>query len=136
MLNEYAAQWKSRFQSSVSAGLSGGSHRVGHGATAWSLPSDAEELRQPQDGAIDTRARVAEIRPHLNRAFLNEPEDARLTGGTRSLGRRLLGLNVMTAARAVAGAAQAVVPQLAVPQLSVARAVPARVKTAGEAQVA
>jgi hypothetical protein len=32
---------------------------------------------------------------------LNEPEDARLTGGTRSLARRLLGLNVLAAYKKV-----------------------------------
>jgi hypothetical protein len=64
-------------------------------------------LRQPQDGAGDPRM-VAEIAdagalqqgPRLNgratRMQLNEPEDARLTGGTRSLMRRVMGLNVTT----------------------------------------
>ena len=58
---------------------------------------EAEELPQPQDGAA-MRALAAELSvPSLRNAFgrFREPEDARLTGGTRSLGRRLLGLNVI-----------------------------------------
>ena len=49
----------------------------------------AEELGQPQDGARfdDASASAAGIGSR-------EPEDARLTGGTRSLMRRVLGLNV------------------------------------------
>lgn len=131
MLNQYVAQWKSKFERSGNATPSGQSRRVGHGATAWSLPTDTETLRQPQDGAIDTRSRVAEIRSHMNRAFLNEPEDARITGGTRSLSRRLMGLNVTVPAKAVQQIAA-----LAVPQLARGRALPGRVPSADEAQVA
>ncbi len=66
-------------------------------ATFSSRP--AEELGQPQDGAIpasmavtssDLKSREPESREPESR----EPEDARLTGGTRSLMRRVLGLNV------------------------------------------
>jgi hypothetical protein len=44
------------------------------------------------------------IDSHLHSNLLNEPEDARLTGGTRSLTRRLLGLNIMTVSRKTAAA--------------------------------
>src|ERR1700753_1100906 len=57
----------------------------------------AEQLWQPQDGAQDLDTQVSEMTSRRQRgafARLNEPEDAGLTGMTRSLGRRLLGLNV------------------------------------------
>ena len=50
---------------------------------------------QPQDGAVDTRTRLASIRSHQHSDGFHEAEDALLTGGTRSLDRRLLGLNVL-----------------------------------------
>ncbi|MGA7156622.1 MAG: hypothetical protein WBY53_07245 [Acidobacteriaceae bacterium] len=62
---------------------------------AWSLPFAEQTLIQPQDGAVDTRTRLANIRSHQHSDVLHESEDARLTGGTRSLDRRLLGLNVL-----------------------------------------
>lgn len=68
-----------------------------HGGTAWSTPFSERSLRQPQDGAGERRTRLAIINSHLLTNLLNEPEDAGLTGGTRSLTRRLLGLNVITA---------------------------------------
>ncbi len=74
------------------------SRNGGHGGTAWSLPfAEAAEagMMQPQDGAVDTRTRLANISSHQHSDGLHEPEDARLTGGTRSLDRRLLGLNVL-----------------------------------------
>jgi hypothetical protein len=73
--------------------------RVGHGSIAWSVPSAETALCQPQDGAFDPRKRgleradVQEIGPRAPRLG-SEPEDARLTGGTRSLSRRVMGLNV------------------------------------------
>jgi hypothetical protein len=73
-----------------------GSHRTGHGGTAWASASSSigeVKLYQPQDGAADTRSRVADIASRM-RKMAGEPEDARLTGGTRSLMRRLSGLNV------------------------------------------
>ena len=70
--------------------------RNGHGGLAWSLPLGDKMMRQPQDGAQDKRRRIAVMNSHLHSNLLNEPEDARLTGGTRSLTRRLLGLNVGT----------------------------------------
>ncbi len=71
----------------------------GRGEAAWSMRADARQLRQPQDGAPDSRARVATLRPKTLIGVLQEPEDATLTGGTRSLKRRLLGLNVEIAHR-------------------------------------
>lgn len=65
-----------------------------HGGTAWSVPFSERSLCQPQDGAAERRKSLAIINSHLLTNLLNEPEDARLTGGTRSLTRRLLGLNV------------------------------------------
>jgi hypothetical protein len=69
--------------------------RGGHGGTAWSKPFTEPGMIQPQDGAVDTRTRLASIRSHQHSDALHEAEDARLTGGTRSLDRRLLGLNVL-----------------------------------------
>jgi len=85
-------RWTSRFES--------GSRRVGHGGTAWASKSG---LVQPQDGVTELRdctSRITDISKRLQLAALGgpaltEPEDARLTGGTRSLVRRLLGLNIM-----------------------------------------
>jgi len=82
------------------------SRRVGHGGTAWSTDAN---LLQPQDGAVDdgaaVRSRVTDISTKLQAAAfgaaaLAEPEDARITGGTRSLMRRVLGLNVRPTAKA------------------------------------
>jgi hypothetical protein len=66
-----------------------------HGGTPWSLPFAEAGMMQPQDGAVDAGMRLANIRSHQHSDGLHEPEDARLTGGTRSLDRRLLGLNVL-----------------------------------------
>lgn len=73
--------------------------RRGHGGLAWSLPLGEPEMRQPQDGAVEKRKRLAMIDAKLHSNVLNEPEDARLTGGTRSLTRRLMGLNVTAVTR-------------------------------------
>jgi hypothetical protein len=64
-------------------------------------------MKQPQDGAGDQaelKSRVTDIGTRLEMvafgpAMLVEPEDARITGGTRSLMRRLLGLNIMPRVR-------------------------------------
>ena len=72
-----------------------------HGGTAWSVPFSEKNLRQPQDGSAQKRKRLAMIGSQLHTNLLNEPEDAGLTGGTRSLTRRLLGLNVTTKRRVV-----------------------------------
>jgi hypothetical protein len=83
----------------------------GHGGTAWSLPFAEAGMMQPQDGAAENRSRVSSMRPHQNIDGLHEPEDARLTGGTRSLDRRLLGLNVLqTYVKRTATAVKAVKP--------------------------
>jgi hypothetical protein len=66
-----------------------------------SLSGGMDPLRQPQDGALRLRAesaRVSSIEAYLPGGSLLEPEDARLTGSTRSLRRRLLGLNLAAAA--------------------------------------
>jgi hypothetical protein len=75
--------------------------RVGQGHSAWSLPRGLNVLRQPQDGAP---AVVLNSLAATQRNVLSEPDDARLTGGTRSLSRRLLGLNVTSAPRKVVAA--------------------------------
>jgi hypothetical protein len=70
-------------------------HRIAHGGMAWAPTTAATDVKlyQPQDGAVEPRGRVADIASRL-RKMAGEPEDARLTGGTRSLMRRLSGLNV------------------------------------------
>jgi len=72
-------------------------------------------LLQPQDGAFDSRdqqARVTDIGKRqqvaaFGAAALVEPEDARLTGGSRTLVRRLLGLNITPRVRPVGVIAKA-----------------------------
>jgi hypothetical protein len=71
--------------------------RNNHGGFAWTAADRAENLHQPQDGAQE---RAAAYTPISKKTMLREPEDARLTGGTRSLMRRVMGLNV-TALRKV-----------------------------------
>ena len=73
--------------------------RRGHGGLAWSLPLSEPSMRQPQDGTAERRMHLAMIDAKLHSNVLNEPEDAKLTGGTRSLTRRLMGLNVTAATR-------------------------------------
>ncbi|HEY4355691.1 MAG TPA: hypothetical protein VGN16_08095 [Acidobacteriaceae bacterium] len=71
-----------------------GPRHTGPGSVAWPA---AEELWQPQDGALNTETQISamtSLRQRGSFAKLNEPEDAGLTGMTRSLGRRLLGLNI------------------------------------------
>jgi hypothetical protein len=48
---------------------------------------------------MERPARVLFVQASLHASLSNEPEDARLTGGTRSLTRRVLGLNVITEER-------------------------------------
>lgn len=69
--------------------------RGGRSGTAWSMSLTGQGLMQPQDGAVDPRARVASMLSPQHSDPLHEADDARLTGGTRSLDRRLLGLNVL-----------------------------------------
>jgi hypothetical protein len=84
------------------AGLAGDTRRMVHGGSAWSLPRGLNGLRQPQDGA-PTAVAVPPL--ERKRAVLLEPEDAGMTGGTRSLTRRLLGLNVADGPRRPAAVA-------------------------------
>ena len=82
---------------SLRASISEIPRRVNHGGAPW-LRRRGEELRQPQDGATETADRnLAAIAPLSNRS--GEGEDARITGGTRSLVRRLMGLNVASTAK-------------------------------------
>lgn len=62
--------------------------RVSHGNIRFST-----DTRQPQDGATHSAA-IAALSPRNFPLVAAEPEDARLTGMTRSLNRRLMGLNV------------------------------------------
>lgn len=81
--------------------------RNNHGGFAWAAAADrAENLHQPQDGAQE---RTAVYTPISKKTTLREPEDARLTGGTRSLMRRVMGLNV-TALSAVRKVPSKIVP--------------------------
>jgi hypothetical protein len=75
--------------------------RAGHGGHPWSLPLSARQKMQlqPQDGATAHASKLTSIAARLHSSLSQEPEDARLTGGTRSLTRRLLGLNVTAAPR-------------------------------------
>ena len=70
--------------------------RTTHGSCAWSLPSRLEVQRQPQDGAQVGARPNGSIRSIDERSFPSEAEDARLSGGLRSLARRVRGLNVIT----------------------------------------
>ena len=67
--------------------------RVVHGGVAWTASAKADSLHQPQDGAQETGT----LYTAGTRTALREPEDAKLTGGTRSLMRRVMGLNVTSA---------------------------------------
>ena len=69
--------------------------RSQHGGSAWTSTAKADGLHQPQDGAQETGTLLA----GRGRMALREPEDARLTGGTRSLMRRVMGLNVTALAQ-------------------------------------
>lgn len=97
MLSDYASSWKNQMQAAGVRIPRVAVRRNAHGGTAWGARPE-EELRQPQDGGaeLDVRSRVAEISAHLSRTGFIEPEDARITGTTRSLMRRLMGLNVIS----------------------------------------
>jgi len=96
MLSDYATSWKNKVLASGRAAVRIGPKRGVHGGTPWGTRPE-NEMRQPQDGGadLDVRSRVAEINSKLNRTGLIEPEDARITGTTRSLMRRLMGLNII-----------------------------------------
>jgi hypothetical protein len=80
-----------RFATSSSRAVLG-PRRV-HGNWPADSTDDMVELYQPQDGVTEGRTRIADIASHFRRVS-GEPEDARITGGTRSLMRRLSGLNL------------------------------------------
>lgn len=89
--------------------------RNGHGGTPWARTL---EMSQPQDGALGTQAHITEINTHLNGgmeavSFMDEPEDAQITGGTRSLNRRLTGLNIIPRKALAAKPVQSVVVPVA-----------------------
>ena len=67
--------------------------RSNHGGVAWTPADPQENLHQPQDGALQ-RTPATVFAALTKKTMLREPEDARLTGGTRSLMRRVMGLNV------------------------------------------
>ena len=99
-LKETPMTTQSSMQSgSEAAKKSGAVHETVSGA-AWrtrrraSLASDHQDLRQPQDGAPQ-KPIIAMMPGRQYGSLTAEPEDARLTGGTRSLMRRVLGLNVL-----------------------------------------
>lgn len=71
--------------------------RTTHGSCAWTLPFGTTSLRQPQDGALTgsppgTSTRLKQLRPHAT----SDTDDDRLSGATRSLSNRVLGLNGFT----------------------------------------
>lgn len=68
--------------------------RSGHGSSAVPQRPQMMIFRQPQDGAPEPSSRRVATLPSAHPSLSGEPEDARLTGGTRSLMRRVLGLNV------------------------------------------
>ncbi len=77
--------------------------RTGHDSSAVPVRPQEMLARQPQDGALDSFGdrRVNALRS-IYPSLTGEPEDARLTGGTRSLMRRVMGLNVVAPLRAAA----------------------------------
>jgi hypothetical protein len=100
MRGQSISNWNVRSAVRAETELGMASRKPNQGNSAWSLPS-GKTLKQPQDGAptgISAAARA--LLTSLRQANpLAEPEDATLTGGTRSLTRRLLGLNVTSAQR-------------------------------------
>src|SRR4051812_5572957 len=73
--------------------------RTLNGATTAVETKESLNLYQPQDGATAQRRRVTDIASRFLKVSAGEPEDARLTGGTRSLMRRLSGLNLVQFSR-------------------------------------
>lgn len=75
--------------------------RTMHGSGGWTLPSQFEALRQPQDGALTSAgfAGTSAVRPIDGRSYTSvmEADDARLNGTLRSLACRVKGLNVRPA---------------------------------------
>lgn len=82
--------------------------RNGHGGSAWTATAKGENnLHQPQDGAQETGTLLTA----RTRMSFREPEDARLTGLTRSLMRRVMGLNVTALAGTLKAQPRAVPPK-------------------------
>lgn len=100
MLSQYVSQWKNKMHDRMTSPLVA-PRRVSHGGSGW-LHEPASERQQPQDGAFDANGDGARQRVAEMPTSWMEPEDARLTGGTRSLMRRLMGLNMSRPATAVA----------------------------------
>lgn len=69
------------------------SRRNSHGGMVFAT---APQMRQPQDGAAP--AAPPALRPFISTPTGSEPEDAQLTGSTRSLFRRVMGLNIFATA--------------------------------------
>ncbi|HTV09378.1 MAG TPA: hypothetical protein VMD97_10075 [Candidatus Aquilonibacter sp.] len=82
--------------------------RNNHGGQAWTAADGAENLHQPQDGAEQGTTAYSAI---TKKMMPREPEDARLTGGTRSLMRRVMGLNVTAMAAVRRLPAKAMAPK-------------------------
>ncbi len=83
--------------------------RTTHGSCAWMLPfSNTSSLRQPQDGALRdgslTAAAPAVVPTRLKQLLshaASDIDDDRLSGATRSLANRILGLNGFAVRRPV-----------------------------------
>jgi hypothetical protein len=85
----------------MQAAVADAPRRTTHGSSAWTLPFGTATLRQPQDGALTgpaqpvTSTRLKQLRSHA----APDTDDDRLSGATRSLSNRILGLNGFTARR-------------------------------------
>lgn len=64
--------------------------RTAHGSSAWVVPQHLKSCWQPQDGAA-----------HATTAFDSEPAPTPATDSSRSLARRLMGLNIPATHEAV-----------------------------------
>ncbi len=80
--------------------------RTTHGSCAWTLPFSNTALRQPQDGASRDTALTNSTAPvtstrlkKLRSLAAPDTDDDRLSGATRSLSNRILGLNGFTLRR-------------------------------------
>lgn len=81
--------------------------RTTHGSCAWTLPFGTTTLRQPQDGVPRDGALTGSSQPvsstrvkQLRSRAATDTDDDRLSGATRSLSNRVLGLNGFTGGRA------------------------------------
>lgn len=97
MPNPSLSPWKTNLQVAEITVVAPHSRRAGRGSL-WSLPRGVFQ-RQPQDGAFELRASAVSIAVGRSGDLLREPEDAGLTGGKRSLMRRLMGLNILSGLR-------------------------------------